>query len=351
MRLAGENGGLDRATRYLEQALELSPGNPAIRHSLAEVALRRSTVSNDGFEKASWMRSAEAQAQSLLRNTRTSHPHHTLAKSAIAAVKMAIEKAERDDNELAQESVAEAIKNAEDVLRAGLQSFPNDDRLLNEEATLGEILKNASRALNALQRASVSNPRSELIARRLSRILRAKGSMSEAIDVLRRTLELNQGSQVLHFELARAMMEISPDADITNGEAILYHLQRALAPGDRNNEARFWLARQHCLCGDPKIAASLFGHLKMLPVPFRQKMSVRGVVKASDGRPADYYGVIYSVKTAFGFLRGDKNGLETYFNADQIATELDPTIEGQRVRYDLGFTLRGPVALNLKLVD
>jgi hypothetical protein len=80
-------------------------------------------------------------------------------------------------------------------------------------------------------------------------------------------------------------MALAPDADVSNGEAILYHLQRALAPGDKNNEARFWLARQHCLCGDTKVAATLFGHLKKLPVPFRQKMGVRGIVRTSDGNP------------------------------------------------------------------
>jgi tetratricopeptide (TPR) repeat protein len=275
-----------------------------------------------------------------------------LAKSAIALVREAIEKAEAEDNELSQQRLAEAIQNAEDALRAGLQRFPNDDRLLNEEATLGEILKNANRALMALRKASISNPRSELIARRLSRTLIAKELIGEAIDVLRRTLELNQGSQTLHFEMARAMMALAPDADITNGDVILYHLQRALAPGDRNNEARFWLARQYCLSNDPKPAGALFDHLRMLPVPYRQKLGVRGIVKQSDGAAADFYGVVYNVKPSFGFLKADRNGLETYFSPDDFpGGELDRSLEGRRVQYELGFTLRGPVALNIKFLD
>jgi len=77
-------------------------------------------------------------------------------------------------------------------------------------------------------------------------------------------------------------MALAPDADVSNGEAILYHLQRALAPGDKNNEARFWLARQHCLCGDTKVAATLFGHLKKLPVLCVPK--IRFGVDAAIGR-------------------------------------------------------------------
>jgi tetratricopeptide (TPR) repeat protein len=351
MRLAGDAGGLDRATRYLETALELSPGNPTIKHSLAELALRYSTLSTDEVEKASWIRNAEAQAQALLKNTRTSHPHHTLAKAAIAGVRDAIERAERDDNELTQEGVAQALRNAEDVLRDGQQKFPNDERLLNEEATLGEILKNTTRALSALRKASAANPRSELIARRYSRILRAKGQTSEAIDVLRKTLDLNQGSQFLHFELARAMMEEAPDADTSQGDTILYHLQRAVAPGDKNNEARFWLARQLCLRGKPDLAKTLFEDLKKLSVPFRQKQGVRGIVRSASGEPIDYYGQVYTLKPGFGFLRGDQDQLETFFSSDQCNGLFESLEEGQRVQYHLGFTLRGPVALSIRSVD
>lgn len=123
MRLAGDAGALNRAKRYLDDALELSPGNPAIKHSLAELSLRYSTIATDEIEKAGWLRDAETQAQSLLRNTRTSHPHHTLAKAAIAGLREAIDRAEQNDNELTQEGVAQALKNAEDVLRAGQQRF------------------------------------------------------------------------------------------------------------------------------------------------------------------------------------------------------------------------------------
>ncbi|SHI13699.1 SIR2 family protein [Bradyrhizobium erythrophlei] len=351
MRLAGDVSALDRANRYLEDALELSPGNPTIKHSLAEIALRYSSVSSNEVEKASWIRNAESQANALIKNTRTSHPHHTLAKAAIAGARDAIERAEKDDNALTQEGVAQALKNAEDVLRSGLQKFPNDDRLLNEEATLGEILKNATRALSALRKASDANPRSELIARRYSRTLRAKGQTSEAINVLRKTLDLNQGSQFLHFELARALMEEAPDADIMQRDTILYHLQRSVAPGDRNNEARFWLARHLCICGKAEVANTLFEDLKKLPVPFRQKQGIRGIVKSASGDPVEYYGQVYSKRPGFGFLRGDQDGLETFFSPDQANGAFETIEDGQRVRYHLGFTLRGPTALDVQPID
>jgi cold shock CspA family protein len=147
------------------------------------------------------------------------------------------------------------------------------------------------------------------------------------------------------------MMEEAPDADIVQGDTILYHLQRAVAPGDKNNEARFWLARQFCLRGKTDLAKPLFEDLKKLPVPFRQKQGVRGIVRSASGQPIDYYGQVYTVKPGFGFLRGDQDQLETFFSSDQCNGLFESLEEGQRVQYHLGFTLRGPAALNVRSVD
>ncbi|MET4456344.1 hypothetical protein [Bradyrhizobium sp. RT3b] len=131
----------------------------------------------------------------------------------------------------------------------------------------------------------------------------------------------------------------------------LVGLQRSVAPGDRNNEARFWLARQLCLCGKETLAKPLFDNLKKLSVPFRQKQGVRGVVLSATGKPADYYGQIYTLKPGFGFLRGDLDQLETFFSADRCADKFEDLEGGQRVQYNLGFTLRGPVALALRSTE
>ena len=211
MRLGGDPGTLDRAERLLAEALELVPNNRAIQHSLAELSLARSRVARDEFERDAWRRRAEAQAQALVSGGQNSYPHHTLAKTAIAAVRDSLEKSEGSEDELSQEALSQAIKHAEDVLKAGLQNFPNDDRLLGEEAALSEILRNADRALRALERAFKSNPRSELIARRLARVLRAKDRLQDAIDVLRQGLEQNPGSQTLHYDLAQAIRAQQPD--------------------------------------------------------------------------------------------------------------------------------------------
>lgn len=116
MRLAGDACGLDRAERYLAEALELAPGNRAIRHSIAELSLARSNVARDEIEREGWRRQAESQASALASGDRTDYPVHTLAKAAIAAVRDNLERSELVDDELSQEALSQAIKHAEDVL-------------------------------------------------------------------------------------------------------------------------------------------------------------------------------------------------------------------------------------------
>jgi tetratricopeptide (TPR) repeat protein len=347
MRLAGDASSLDRAERYLNEALELAPNNRAIQHSLAELSLARSEKVRDEFEREAWRRQAEAQANKLITGANTAYPRHTLAKAAIAAVRDSLERSERLDDELSQEALSQAIKHAEDVLRDGLQRFPNDSHLLTEEAALGEILQNADRALRALERAFDSNQQSELIARRLSRVLRAKGRLNDAINILQRGLERNQGSQTLHYDLAQAIRQNSPDADTTQSDSLLFHFQRSFTPGDRNYEAQFWYARQLCLAGKADQAARFFSVLRQLQLPYRQKHTVRDVVQDKDRVPLTFYGQINQRKPTFGFVRADRDSLESYFSVDPEKEGSDALVVGQRVSYNVGFTLFGPAALNV----
>lgn len=348
MRLAGDSSALDRAERYLQRALELSQQNPTIKHSLSEMALKRSNLAQSDEEREAWRRRAENQASALIKNSRSSHPLHTMAKVAIARVRDALVRNEDSDNALTQEALSITIKEAEELLRSGLQRFPNDDRLLNEEASLSEILQNADRALQALERAFKSNKRSELVARRLSRVLRAQHRLTDAIDVIRASLELNAGSQALHYDLAQSLRESAPNADLEQADTILYHLDRSYSPGDKNHEARFWHARQLCLSGKADLAKPLFISLKQLQLPLRQKRGVRGIVRSADGSPTRYFGQVIHRGPDYIFIRADQDGLEMFSPQENLAEGAELFQAGRRVSYNLGFNLSGPIAIDVR---
>lgn len=344
MRLAGDAAGLDRAEGYLNKALGMYSASGAVKHSLAELAFKRASVANDDQEREAWRKQAEKQASALTAKSKTSYPVHTLAKVAVSRVKDALEKAEKTDDELTQQALSAAIKLAEDTLRLGLQSFPNDDRLLTEDAALSALLKNADKALTALEKAFKTNPRSELIAKRLSRILRAKSRVDDAVGILRESLSLNQGSQLLHFDLGQTLRETAPDADTTQCDSILYHFQRAFVPGDKQYEARFWYARHLCLAGKWPEAKLIFETLKSLSIPYSQRAGLRAPILNSDGTERLFYGQVMRNRGDIGFIRTDLDGTECFTSQEFTDAEGPIPAEQTRVKFNIHFSLMGPVA-------
>lgn len=346
MRLAGDQSALDRAEAYLNEALSDRTNSSSIRHSLSELNFKRASIAVDPIEKEAFRRKSEAQASNLAKGNTTSYAHHTLLKIAIAELRDAMERGALDD-ELAQEVVGQAIRKAEDVLRTGLQKFPNDDRLLNEQATLNELLEKSERVLPPLRKAFKANPRSELICRRLARVLLAKREIDEAINVLQQGLDFSPGSQSLNFVMAEAIRDLAPDADQSRSQDLIFHLKRSFAEGDRHYEAQFWYARQLTISGEAEKAKGYFSRLKRLALPFEQRRRARGRVLKGDGTPRIFYGQIYRREPTYGFIRTDTSNIECFFRPE--VSENDPFQEGVRVRFVLEFTLSGPTAAEIAL--
>jgi tetratricopeptide (TPR) repeat protein len=153
------------------------------------------------------------------------------------------------ETDLSQEALARAISKAEEVIRTGLHAFANDSHILAEEAELRTVLKQADRALPPLIKAFAENPKSDLIAIRLGRLLEAKDQIDDAIEILRKALEFNPGKQRLHYFLAQLLLRKQPEAQGPHSASILYHLERSFTSGDNNLEAQFWFARLQSTTG------------------------------------------------------------------------------------------------------
>lgn len=350
MRMASTMDDLDRAEGYLSEASAMAPRNTRLQHSNAELALKRANLSVDEVERAAWRTRAEQLSRALIRFQDSSYPHHTLAKAAVQEVRDQLRKVDSNPTELSQEALARSIGKAEEVIRAGLQAFANDSHLLTEEAELRSVLKQADKALPPLEKAFGENPKSELIAQRLARLLEALERNSDAIVVLRKALEFNPNRQSLHFMLAQMLLEGQPNTVTEQSASILYHLERSFTVGDRNHEAQFWYARQLCLSGHSLLAKPIFSRLRSLPLPYSQKHKVRGFVLAADGIPARLYGQIKYRALDFGFLRTDGDEIDVYFKGLKNSDGTDQFTVGSRVTFNLAFSLAGPVAQELASV-
>src|ERR1700730_2927199 len=175
----------------------------------------------------------------IRKSRENAYPHHTIVKAAVDDVRDLLVLAEGNQSEANVAQLGEAIVRAEGALRRALEGFPNNPLLLGEEGELSDVLSQAQRAETAFQKAFAANPRSTLLALRLSRIQRAKGAYPEALQTLRTSIESNPSSRELHHDIAMAFIESSPDGDQQHSEEILYHLRRAFSPGDKKYHAQF----------------------------------------------------------------------------------------------------------------
>src|ERR1043166_3044336 len=97
-------------------------------------------------------------------------------------------------------------------------------------------------------------------------------------------------------------------------------------------------------------AQPLFRDLMSARIPFREKVAEQGTLLGADGLPQELAGNISFLRETFGFIRCDALHLEAFFSVTEHAADCaDYLDEGASVRFNLSFTLRGPVAINIRM--
>ncbi len=83
------SGNLGKATGFLEQALKLAPHSRIIKHSLAELHLRKADSARNDLEKLHSLSEAEAICRGLSKDAQDSYSHSTLVKAGLARLRRA----------------------------------------------------------------------------------------------------------------------------------------------------------------------------------------------------------------------------------------------------------------------
>lgn len=349
MRMSGDQAGLERAEQLVKEALELEPRSPVLRHTLAELAFKRSTLARSPEEAAVFRSEAVSIARKLAADGRTSHPHHTLAKVALANLDQALDEENLKPSNLATQAVSNAIQEAENVLRTGLSRFPNEPYLLTAEASLAIKLRHADRALVALERAFELNPKAELSASKLSLLYLARGDESKAAQTLRRALDVNPGSKVLNLRYARVLALQNPELEWQSPETLLHYLKRGLSHGSANVDSQFWYARQLALDGQDAESRAVFDKIVRAKHPARLSRDPAIVFEAKT-EPKIFTGQVSVLEPDFGFIYQTTPSLTVFFR--RLGPLLEPGLNiGTRVRYKLTFNHRGPLAYDVEWMN
>ena len=131
------------------------------------------------------------------------------------------------------------------------------------------------------------------------------------------------------------------------GALALQHFRSAFVDGDNNYEAQYWYARELFLAGDHKDSVKRFGQLSKVNLSASARNKVRGIVFGADGRPARFTGAVTKREATYLFVSSDSHGIDVFAHE----AEANPAAWGDihyrdKITFELGFSLRGPVAIN-----
>lgn len=335
------NGNFIFSAELLNKASSMNPRNPSIKHSYAELYLKRAEFARTDLEKESFLAEAEKRARSLLTvSTWNAHGYHTLVKVNLERIKFNIGK-ERLESYVIEQTISETEK----ILSDGLQQFPENSYLLDADAQIAELISDSDRVYKSLYRAFETNNRNSFVALRLARTLKYKGDIPVAQKILEKAIDANANEKKLHFAYSVLLMEPKEDKK-DKGAVIAHHLKRSFSPGDKNYMAQLLYGRQLFINGDIDGAEKFFKKLRELRISHELGYKLR--YKLED----EYSGEIIEKQSMFCFIARDGKRDHIFGHISNAHEEIwNILVKGSRVNFKVGFTLNGPNAYDIRVLS
>jgi len=335
------NGNLNVGEELLRKAIEIEPKDPSLIHSLAELLVRKAEATVFPLERTRLRAEARSRANSIMKDERSGrYARVTLVKIAVAELRELLSSDKGTDVQ-----IDNAVRVAEEALARGLQEYPDEVYLRTAEADLAALLKDNDRVVQALKRAFEANKRDSYVVSRYSRLLEARGHITEARAVLEEALRSSPSSKELNFRLAE-LLRSSGDRE---PEVLLRLYRRAFTDGDTNLEAQFWYARFADEFGDDAAsdrAAAVFRSLREASISANEKRRIRDYFGDAESR---LRGAVASLRDDYGFVNSSSVRRRVFAHArlsQQVWSSLAP---GRVVDFRVGYSLAGPVALDIRL--
>lgn len=248
----------------------------------------------------------------------------------------------------ADRDIDEAVRDAERAFEIAMQRYPGDKFVLVAETEFAKLLKDHERSFQALKRARDSNPRDPFIVSRLVAILVSRGDSDRALKYVEEALESNRGDKRLNFQYA----EILRTETETTSKDLAYYYRRAFTKWDDNHESQFWYARFAFESTNPeevRESKEVFKHLREIPMSYEERIRVQDAIGGLS-EPRQFSGTITRVEAAHGFVSIDGRGDWVFFHESDVAEGVwEHILSGTRVVFAIGFSFRGPKALDLRL--
>ena len=330
------SGNLGKASNLLERATEIAPQSRILKHSLAELALKRSDDARNDLEKIHAISQAERICRDLKRNAQDSYAHSTLIKAGL----LRLQRAAASEKVMKTEDIEGAIKTVERDLKDGLQRFPGDSHLLGLEAELAQVLCESKRFATALKQSFAKNPRNGHVAWQLAKLYEKQEDVGNAQKVLKEALDANRGNARLHLAYGKLLMTHG----LGTNDDLIFHFRHAFSPGDSNYEAQLLYGRHLFVGGRVDDARDIFQTLKRVRLP--------NFVKRRHTYPleGEFAGVVEQSEAWYCLISRDGDGAIIRFDEeDSLDIEWREISKHTKVRFQIAFTMYGPEAFNVSI--
>lgn len=347
--MESNGGSIDKAESLLFKADELTDHKDnLIRHSLSELLFTKATSAKSLIEKKRLLIEVDKICNSLIKKRNFSaHPFHTAIKAKLMLLNEYIENS--DDY-----AFDKLIKETESLISFAIQQFPDEPHIIEAESNFNELINNQPRAISLLEKAFEINKNSPYLSRRLASVYESQDNIEKAITTITDTLNTNAGDKDLNFKLALLLAKKDEENELNN---IKHYLRRSFSPRDNRYHAQFWFARILYLNNEFPDSKKFFEELTSANLDPKIKTSIRGVIKDSQDMKL-FKGEIYSLHTNYGFVKRDGLGDTIYFfvhnrfGIEDEGVQSDDSFfstyrRGTRVKFNIGFNYKGPVALNV----
>ena len=335
-KMSRTGGDLTVAEELLKLARELVPWKRSISHSLAELQLKRLGRAENDFEREKYRRSTYALANKLISTDGgTPHAHHTLLKLGIIDLEASLKNGDPIE-------IHTKIKEFEQNMTQALREFPNESFILDAEAQYKTIANRHPEALLALEKAFESNKRIAYVALRLAATYVGLDRPQDAIKVLKESANLAPINKDINYRLAKLLI-----SNGGNNADIKHYLRASFVKGGSGYEAQFLYARLLYIEGTFNEANQIFKNTDASSGDPKLKKEPRELI-LHNSKPEIFRGTMNSIHASYAFLTRDGYSDKLFVHKEypHICT-WDSLRSNQRVKFNIGFTYKGPVAINV----
>jgi hypothetical protein len=316
----------------------LAPQEPTIRDTEGRLAMLSAIEESNPFlAEDKFARTEQIFTRNIDRRPDQPHGYRHLAETYLRW----------SDRKNDEQERLKYVSLAYDTLQKGLNRRPSGVMLLQLQAEVEQnVLANPGKARHIFSVILAQKP-GDLVSRFLAAALEERERRpADALAILIKGLDESPFDPQLHYRISRLMV----DTGLGTDSEIRAHFDAALLGPIREVRPRLTYAAYLFAQGEYERAAKEFALLDQLDLPRTERNEVHRFTFSQLNER--HQGRVTRVGYSTGAVEFGRGATEIFFAPRQAIKAVRENLHvGLQVTFDIGFNLRGPIALNLRFVD